>query len=407
MFILLSCNESITLNEEIGDTASTIFQFEDPAIVKVNSSESSTITLSRTTGSGSFIASKVSINYTGTANCSSVTINKLSTSSGEVSFSNCTGDGHFQLHYKDESSVRIRVNNTVQTLYSSAFDIALNNNEDYAYVVDTGTDAVTKVDLATGLGEIVSDVNIGGGDGGATFGSPVSIKLSTNESAAFVLDNGRDAIFSVDLTTGYRTVITGLGVGSGTSLSNPTRIELNSAQDKIYVIDRGLSALLEVDIATGARTVISSNSDSLTPTISTPYGMAINQTDDAMYVINRDGRNLISINLSTGVRTLISDSTLGTGNNFSTPHGLTLSSDYNYGYVNDQGSDAIFKVNLATGDREILSSSSVGNGVNFVSTLGFTLNGDNTIGYAVDSSTAVEGIIRVDLESGDRSIVSN
>ncbi|CAN0381865.1 unnamed protein product, partial [Ectocarpus sp. 4 AP-2014] len=66
------------------------------------------------------------------------------------------------------------------------------------------------------------------------FGQGLAGQLSFGEIV--VADFGRDAIFRIDPITGNRTLMSGLGVGSGPSLLQPRGVAI-SVEGLVYVTD--------------------------------------------------------------------------------------------------------------------------------------------------------------------------
>ena len=119
---------------------------------------------------------------------------------------------------------------------------------EFGYVVDEGSDALFRIDLATGDLTLVSDNGTGVGP---NFIGPRSVILNGAGDTAYVVDSSLDALISVDLATGNRVVVSDSGTGVGPNFSNPLSLILNGAGDTAYVVDSILDALISVDLATG------------------------------------------------------------------------------------------------------------------------------------------------------------
>jgi hypothetical protein len=125
-------------------------------------------------------------------------------------------------------------------------------------VVDSGLDAVVRVDLTNGTRTIVSDDTTPG----PAFDFPVGIVLETPPQA-LVVDSGLPAVVRVDLTpgasAGTRTIVSDAATGSGPALN----ISFVSAPEGIAVEATGQlivpssSFIMRIDAITGDRAIIS------------------------------------------------------------------------------------------------------------------------------------------------------
>src|SRR5690606_15275078 len=122
-------------------------------------------------------------------------------------------------------------------------------DHDIAYIVDEVVPNVQRIDLLTGLRNIVSDNDIGGVD--SYLEDPRSILIDSVNNRAIVGDAGR--LFSINLTTGLRETISDL-------LSSEEELPLYGARGIVsdnlaqYVlVDTSYDGIVKVDLETGAR----------------------------------------------------------------------------------------------------------------------------------------------------------
>ena len=126
-------------------------------------------------------------------------------------------------------------------------------DHDIAYIVDEVVPNVQRIDLLTGLRNIVSDNDIGGVD--SYLEDPRSILIDSVNNRAIVGDAGR--LFSINLTTGLRETISDL-------LSSEEELPLYGARGIVsdnlaqYVlVDTSYDGIVKVDLETGARSQFS------------------------------------------------------------------------------------------------------------------------------------------------------
>ncbi len=343
---------------------------------------------------------------TGNSKCDTIQLIDASEENPQIELTDCNGNGNLTLEISQARSLPVHIDNLADEQLSAPFDVV--NTDDFIYVSDTGRDGIFSVNKSTGETLEISGPTRGTGE---SFSTPTGLVINKNETKFYALDNGKKAVIEIDIATGNRTVISSsnLAIGTGNNFSNPTRLILNNAEDKIYICSRGGSReIVEVDISTGNRKRISSNSFGNGDAINTPYGLAINSADTKLYFMGRNNRNLYEVDISNGDRTVISEgNNLSQGVKLSTPHGLILSDDETKFFINDLGIDAVVSIDKATGNRSVLSrNAEKGEGPLMVAPLGIAVNEDETKAYLNDSGSSIDGIIQVDLSTGDRSFLT-
>ena len=245
---------------------------------------------------------------------------------------------------------------------------------------------------------------------------------------ALVLDadagSGLDgAVFTVDLATGARSVLSDLGLtDQGPTAANPAGIA-TTASGAILVVDRtggtsGAGRLLRVDPVTGARVLVSDFGNSAQGSVgSRPTGLAVETSGTVLVADPSAGRArygaLFRVNPTNGVRTTLS--------NFGNPRQGPLGDDPVAVSVTASGAilvvdpsvgtgGALFAVDPATGRRRLVSDfgdrsqGPTGNGP-----AGVTVDSAGAI-LVVDPSAgpALNGaLFRVDAVSGARTVLSD
>ncbi|HWV15850.1 MAG TPA: hypothetical protein VN030_10505 [Cellvibrio sp.] len=139
-----------------------------------------------------------------------------------------------------------------------AFSMAFDKNHSRYLVTDSTLNAIFAVDSITGARTIFSSNSVGTGDAFSAVSAGVvrSIAIDENKQRAIVIESKSGKVFSVDLATGNRTLITQITIGS-----NPLKylygIALDDLSGNIYVADYRLKGVISIDLVTGQQVVFS------------------------------------------------------------------------------------------------------------------------------------------------------
>ena len=216
---------------------------------------------------------------------------------------------------------------------------------------------------------------------------------------ALVADEGfPPAILAMDLVTGDRTIFSDADTGTGTELTRPFAILIDV--ERALVMDADMPALFSIELATGERSILADDSRGTGPTFRDAGRIAAQ--DGRAFVVDAALAAIVSVDLATGERSILSDATTGSGRPFSVPRDIAVESGR--AYVIDQlgpGMPAsIFSVDTTNGDRAVVSDGRVGLGHPFCDPAHLALDGERLL------VTDCNGVIAVDIASGDRSVVS-
>ena len=255
---------------------------------------------------------------------------------------------------------------------------------------------------------------------GLTSGSVVNSSLTLNNLAAHLGfgDSERDSVnnrilliersvrglLSVDLSSGDRTVVSAVGIGSGTDFNSPRGVVHDSANNRALVVDWQRDALIEVDLASGDRSDLSSPSIGIGIVLDGPNAIDFDPANNRVLVPASVNRAIIAVDLATGNRTEVSGPGVGTGPDFGSLQGIALDAASSRAYVSDASLRAIVSVDLANGDRTILSDATTGSGPTMSAPLDSTLDSPNNRLLVADQ---VWGLFAIDLTSGDRTVLSD
>lgn len=283
--------------------------------------------------------------------------------------------------------------------------LAMAESGTQVYATNGLPDALLTIDLATGNRAILSDNYIGTGEHMTT---ALGITLDSDNQRAIVVNENinADSIVAVDLQSGDRTTLSSNQVGGGITFTSPYGIAFDADSNSALVTDYGQGALFSVNLSTGYRTVLSDGSNT-GPALSAPYGVVIDSNNLRALVVDDDLDALVAVDLTTGNRTLLSQAgSTGSGTGFSSPRGLTLDSVNDRVLVTDYSLEALFTVDLSTGDREILSSFGVnGSGEALIRPVSVNLDSANQRAVVTQQSSNV--LVAIDLSTGDRTVLSS
>lgn len=221
---------------------------------------------------------------------------------------------------------------------------------------------------------------------GPTFSNPEDIAIDSINNRVLVVDSTLNTLFSVNLTSGDRTVISSLttGTGEGPQFNSPTEVALDSAQNRALVIEGGLeSTLISVALANGNRTVISNTTTGTGPKFYSTKGLALDSLNNCALVTAFVPwfDTLSAVDLTNGNRAVISSKDTGSGPGFEPGFILkdvALDSLNNRALVIAGGLEStLISVDLANGNRTVISHKLVGVGPEIKGPQAIALDHDN------------------------------
>ena len=235
--------------------------------------------------------------------------------------------------------------------------------------------------------------------------SSQGIDVDPATDTAYVADEALQGVYAVDLSTGITTVLSAMGVGTGPAFSDDLEggIALDAGNGRLLVTDDGADSVIGVDLTTGNRTLVSGPNNT-GPAFGIMYGIAVGT--GRAFVADSSTDGIIAFDLTTGDRTLITSPSLGTGPDLTTPRDVDIDSANNRLLVVGTGADALVAVDLTTGNRTEISGPNVGMGVAFNSIRGVTFDAMNNLALVADAGNGNEGIVAVDLATGNRTEIS-
>ncbi len=283
--------------------------------------------------------------------------------------------------------------------------IALDSNHDRALVSDGGNNAIISLDLLTGNRTVLSDNTTP--DANYPFSSPAGIAIDIDNNRALVADMLLSAVISVDLTTGARNILSdNTTPNANNPFSFPDNIAIDGANNRALVVGEG--SVIAVDLDTGARSILSDNTtpDAVNP-FSFPNGIVVDDANDRALVTDDGVKAVIAVDLNTGSRTILSDATTpNVLNPLTFPRGITLDGANNRALVtNDDVQESVLAVDLTTGARTVISDIGIPNAnTPFFEPKGIAV--DSADNRALFTDTWRNVVIAMDLTTGARTIFS-
>jgi len=284
----------------------------------------------------------------------------------------------------------------------SAGGMDVNAEQSVAYIPDRFSKLLLAVNLRTG-----SKVSIGlnVASEGPRLESPSDVVIDGQNNRALVTDLTM-GVLAVNLGSGMRTRLAGGGVGSGVALGGPRAIALDSDGQRALVGTSSSSQhwMFFMYLPTGHRTLLTG--------MGAGSGVGFTAVDDI--ILDLEGHRALvadgtlnksfiyTVNLTSGERSVLSGNGVGEGVAFESLSGIALDKTNRRLLAVDHGVDALIAVDLDSGSRTVLSGPGVGSGVSMVEPVAVQLL-DNDIALVLD--TRVKEVLAVDLITGARAAV--
>lgn len=246
--------------------------------------------------------------------------------------------------------------------FSGARKIDLDEANNRAFVLDDDFNSILAVNLTDGSRTIISSSNIPANDTSNLLTFPYDMEFDSARNRLLIADYDLQAILSVDIATGARSVLSGYDVPDGVNIfSDVSTIALDKINNRLLSVDRTLGALMAVDLITGSRQIISgANMSGPQTSVGIAFAIALNPADNQALITTgytlATALGVLTVNPTSGVRGIVSNSTTPNANNLLIrPFDFVVDSARNQLFVVENTLKAIVVVDLATGERVILS----------------------------------------------------
>lgn len=213
---------------------------------------------------------------------------------------------------------------------------------DEVFVCDARLQAIIRVDKVVGTRTVVSGMGRG-------TGPPMQVPtyLQANDTELLVLDQGAGSILRVNTVTGDRVEITGPGRGDGISLQQPRVFTVFDRQ--ILVADPGLDAIVSIDLDTGNRRLLFREYVEDNPVILAPRGIVVDSSG-VIHVADEQYRAVIGIDMAIPGFGITTGGDVGEGEPLQLPRDLQITPD-NRLLLLDLGPKAIVEIDRGSGER--------------------------------------------------------
>jgi hypothetical protein len=357
------------------------------------------------------------------------------------------GDLEYALYWVAASTREVTLVSSHERGNGPAFDqpmrIAYDPSSARAFVLDTN--AVMAIDVATGNRTILSNTTTPAQPGGGPpFVSPTDLVFDAAGERLLVVDHGANALFAVNANTGVRSVLS--DAADGSRIFEDSLIAYDPLRNRVYAIVNGGYPVMAIDLDDGgARTRIADENDGRGYHAHSWHAIAVDSANYRLLLLQYS--RVIELDLSNGSRRMLADVSLsdpsidstglavnaqgdevvmlnrGEGRILRCPLGLdptrfplsnqlhgsgprinpyAVVAEAGYALIVDAFGRQLVRVELATGDRTVLSSAAVGTGTAFSFPSGLALDVIGDRALVLDGAT----LLAVDLTSGDRSVIS-
>ncbi|MBB3061808.1 YncE family protein [Microbulbifer rhizosphaerae] len=295
------------------------------------------------------------------------------------------------------------------------------------WATDTGHDKVFVVDLSSG-DRFPLENSLGSGPDFLRLAAVALLpNASSGQPAAVVLSGADQSLYGMNLipgsTLGDRAPLSGFDAdnpnqirGEGPQLRNPRDLVVDAANRRLLVADSSAQVVVAVDPESGDRSILSGDAVGGGPAFGSIRAVAVDAANNRVLVAQRGG--LVAVDLDSGDRALISrgdgtdETDIGTGQAILDPISATLDTQNNrllLVQLINEDIGHLMSVDLATGDRAVISDQATGSGNVLVTPKSVSLDPANNRAVIVDSQflgTNNDTVIAVDLDTGDRSVIS-
>jgi len=303
----------------------------------------------------------------------------------------------------NSNAAAAQANVVKEVLFGNPNAVVLAPNLNRALVLDRDRNALISVDLTTGERYVLSDSTTPNADN--PFVDPTAIALRIGSNRALVVDDGRDALLGVDLVTGERTLISdNVTPNADFPLFGPVALTIGFNPSRALVVDPLSDAVLSVDLATGQRSLFSENS---VPNTDNPFvrpvAIALDAANDRALVVDHALGVIIAVDRQSGERTVFSEHSARFP--FSDPTGIVVDQANNRALVTDAEREVVIAIDLTTGDRGHLSENLPGDTIRFRSPAALVLDAADDRALVLDSGA--RALLSVDLSSGERDFLAD
>jgi hypothetical protein len=187
----------------------------------------------------------------------------------------------------------------------------VSGSRDELYITDSTCERLHTISLADGTRVALAD------DG--EYGALVSgVVLDEQTLLVLAVEPGQEALYSYDIETGERQILSGQGVGWGIQLANAIEVTVDAASNKAYVLeydalDQNQTGIVTVDLSSGGRSVLTGGTTGTGVPLRRPTSIVWDAEGDRA-IVTDPGLNAVLAVYQDGVRTMLSGLPVGSVN---------------------------------------------------------------------------------------------
>lgn len=282
-------------------------------------------------------------------------------------------------------------------LYGLAFDPGTQR----LFVAGTNTGRIVRVDLQSGERERFVDSNVGSGPG---FAEPAALAFDDGE--LWALDSLNGSLLRVELANGERKDVSSVRTGSGPPWSDPSALALDSSSGvakRAFVLELLSNSVFTVDLGSGERALLSDSGETATGAGNFP-GLAFDAAHDRLLFTEATSfAGLQAIDMQTGVRSTFAGADGDATVNLRGAQDVVIDDVSTPARALVIANQGVIGVDLSTGALEPVSSVSlaVGEGAPFFGGRGAL----DRSARALVATDTFSGVFTIDLASGQREQV--
>lgn len=218
------------------------------------------------------------------------------------------------------------------------------------------------------------------------------VSMAADGGRLVVADLWGDRLGAIDLASGDRTVLSGVGIGDGPEL-NPKAVAVVGDRAFVATFDE----VFAIDLFSGDRAIVSGPGVGTGPAFGNLRGIAVD--GDVAFVSDPAivNRYVLAVDLDTGVRKLFADETT-TGIAGFSPRRVRIAGER--AFFTKQ-SDALVSAELQNGSASVVSGLGVSGGPALSDLDDFVLDGERAL-VAMDHT-----LLAIDLATGDRTVIAD
>ena len=244
----------------------------------------------------------------------------------------------------------------------SPSNITLSSNGATAWLLDPPAKKVFSAHLPSSTLSLLSSNTSPAGANNSRWSSPRNFHFRSN-FGLFVSDYSGHSIFTVETSSGARDAKLNLSAGDGPEWKSPCELVIDETVETGFISCNGNDAIYSVSLVDGERSLLSGDGVGAGPFLLDPVDMAILSPSALIAIDVGAGQpRVLRISRPGGSRTLVSGQGVGSGVSFNSASSVTVNPGANAAYVLDPLDKTITSVNLSTGDRYRVAGGGVGAG---------------------------------------------